>query len=119
MESSLKKRNLQRSRRLLRVRKSVRGNSDKPRMSVFKSNKHISVQIIDDEKSLTIASISTLQDIGISGKTKEAAKKLGALIADIAKKKNITSVIFDRGHKKYHGVLAELANSARESGLQF
>ncbi|NDD57807.1 MAG: 50S ribosomal protein L18 [Chlamydiae bacterium] len=119
MESRLVKRNVQRSRRLLRVRKKVRGSSEKPRLSVFKSNRHISVQLIDDEKSLTIASASTLQDKSLEGKSKESARKLGALIAELAKKNNVNSVVFDRGHHKYHGLLAELANAARESGLQF
>ncbi len=119
MESSIKRRNVQRKRRQFRVRKKVRGTSDKPRLSVYKSNKNISVQIIDDEKSVTLASASTLQDIGVDGKTKEAAKKLGTLIAELAKKQNIQAVVFDRGYNKFHGVLAELANSARESGLQF
>ena len=119
MESSLKRRNVQRARRTLRVRKSVRGNQTRPRLSVFKSNKHLSVQIIDDETGATIVSASTMQNIGISGKTKETAKKMGAYIADQAKKKSITSVVFDRGHKKFHGVLAELASAARENGLQF
>jgi large subunit ribosomal protein L18 len=119
MESNLKKRNVQRKRRAFRVRKAIKGNAVRPRFSVFKSNKNLSVQIIDDESSVTLLSLSTLQDIGIDGKTKEAAKKLGVMVADMAKKKNIESVVFDRGHNKYHGVLAELANAARESGLQF
>ena len=88
-------------------------------MSVFKSNKHLSVQIIDDEKAITLVSAGTLQDSSLQGKSKETAKKLGAIIADLAKKQNIHTVVFDRGHLKYHGVLAELANAARESGLQF
>lgn len=119
MESTLKIRNLQRKRRTFRVRKAVRGNAERPRFCVFKSNKNLSVQIIDDENSLTLLSLSTLQDIGVDGKSKDAAKKLGVMIADMAKKKNIQFVVFDRGHRKYHGVLAELANAARESGLQF
>ena len=75
--------------------------------------------LIDDETSVTIASASTLQDKSLNGKSKESAKKLGTLIADLAKKQNIQAVVFDRGHNKYHGVLAELANAARESGLHF
>jgi large subunit ribosomal protein L18 len=119
MESRLKKRNLQRGRRLLRVRKKVRGSSEKPRMSVFKSNKNISVQIIDDEKSVTLVSASTYQEKTLQGSNKETAKKLGTLVAELAKKQNITTVVFDRGYNKFHGILAELANAARESGLQF
>ena len=119
MDSSIKKRDVQRGRRLFRVRKKVRGSSEKPRMSVFKSNRHLSVQIIDDEKSVTLASASTLQDKSLEGKSKESARKLGTFIADLAKKQNIQAVVFDRGSNKYHGLLAELANAARESGLQF
>ena len=119
MESSLKRRNVQRARRSLRVRKSVRGNQTRPRLSVFKSNKHLSVQIIDDETGATIVSASTMQNIGISGKTKETAKKMGAYIADQAKKKSITSVVFDRSGFLYHGRIKALADSARENGLKF
>ena len=119
MENSIKKRDVQRKRRVFRVRKKVRGTTEKPRMSVFKSNRHLSVQIIDDENSVTLASASTLQDKSLNGKSKESARKLGTLIADLAKKQNIQAVVFDRGHNKYHGVLAELANAARESGLHF
>lgn len=117
MYNNLKERNVQRGRRVLRVRKKVRGSTEKPRMSVFRSNRHLSVQIIDDEKSVTLASASTLQDQSLNGKSKESARKLGAMIAELAKKQNIQAVVFDRGHYKYHGVLAELANAARESGL--
>ncbi|MEI8328478.1 MAG: 50S ribosomal protein L18 [Chlamydiia bacterium] len=119
MDNSIKKRDIQRGRRLLRVRKKVRGSSEKPRMSVFKSNRHLSVQIIDDEKSVTLVSAGTLQEKSLGGKSKESARKLGAMIAELAKKQNIHAVIFDRGYNKYHGVLAELANAARESGLRF
>ena len=77
MENSVKKRDVQRKRRVFRVRKKVRGTTEKPRMSVFKSNRHLSVQIIDDEKSVTLASASTLQDKSLNGKSKESAKKLG------------------------------------------
>lgn len=117
MYSNLRKRDVQRGRRVLRVRRKVRGSSEKPRMSIFKSNRHLSVQIIDDEKSVTLASASTLQDQSLNGKSKESARKLGTMIAELAKKQNIQAVVFDRGHYKYHGVLAEIANAARESGL--
>jgi large subunit ribosomal protein L18 len=123
MESRLKKRNVQRARRLLRVRKQVRGTNEKPRMSVFKSNRHLSVQVIDDENSRTLFSASTLseemQAMKLGKKSKEAAKQLGMKIAELAKQKKIQTVIFDRGRCKYHGLLAELANAAREAGLQF
>lgn len=123
MESRLKKRNGQRARRLLRVRSHVRGTAQKPRMSVFKSNKHLSVQVIDDESAVTLFSMSTLTEemksLQMGKKSKEAAKQLGVKVAELAKKNKIEAVVFDRGRYKYHGLLAELANSAREAGLQF
>ncbi len=122
MESRLVKRNAQRAKRALRVRSQTRGTAQKPRMSVIKSNKHLSVQVIDDEAGVTLFSASTLSKKGtesLNGKSKEAARIIGAKIAEAAKKHNISAVVFDRGYCKYHGLLAELANSAREAGLQF
>jgi large subunit ribosomal protein L18 len=123
MESRLKKRNGQRARRLLRVRSHVRGTAQRPRMSVFKSNKHLSVQVIDDEAAVTLFSMSTLTEemksLQMGKRSKEAAKQLGIKVAELAKKNKIETVVFDRGRYKYHGLLAELANSAREAGLQF
>ena len=123
MENRLKKRNGQRARRLLRVRSQVKGTALKPRMSVLKSNKHLAVQIIDDEASVTLFSASTMtqerKTLQFGKKSKEAAKHLGVKIAEMAKKHNVERVVFDRGRYKYHGLLAELANSAREAGLQF
>lgn len=122
MESQLAKRNQQRIRRALRVRKHVRGTSEKPRLTVQKSNQHLYAQLIDDEKSITLASFSTMNK-GYKGKdakkSKEAAKMIGAKIAEIAKGKQIKTIVFDRGRLKFHGIIAELANAARESGLQF
>ena len=90
MESRLKKRNGQRARRLLRVRSQVRGTAQKPRMSVFKSNKHLSVQVIDDESAVTLFSMSTLTEemksLQMGKKSKEAAKQLGVKVAELAKK---------------------------------
>lgn len=112
-----------RNKRALRVRKNLRGNNEKPRLTVFKSNKHISVQLIDDENGLTIGSAATIdkdfKGTDFGKKTKDAAKKVGEKIAEIAKKHNISEVIFDRGRFKYHGILAELAEGARASGLKF
>ena len=92
-------------------------------MCVFKSNKHISVQLIDDEKGVTIGSAGTLdkelKGTDFATKNKESAKKVGEMIAEVAKKNNIIEVIFDRGKFKYHGILAELADGARASGLKF
>jgi len=117
------KRDGRRVRRQFRVRKHVRGNAQKPRLSVFKSNQHICAQLIDDEKGVTLASAGTVtkefrtKDLG--KKSKDAAKQVGVQIAESAKKLNINQVVFDRGFYKYHGLLADLANAARESGLQF
>ncbi len=108
---------------MLRVRKQVRGTAEKPRLSVFKSNMHIFAQLIDDEKGFTLASAGTVmkdfQDNKLGKKSKEAARAVGAKIADVAKQKNIANAVFDRGFNKYHGLLAEVANAARETGLQF
>jgi large subunit ribosomal protein L18 len=92
-------------------------------MCVLKTNLHISAQIIDDEAGITIASAGTMtkdfRNQKLGRKSKESARQVGVKLAELAKAKNIQCVVFDRGHHKYHGVLAELANGARESGLQF
>lgn len=123
MINELKKRNERRRRRLLRVRKNVKGTAEKPRLSVFKSNLHLFAQLIDDENGVTIASSGTVmkdfRDQNLGRRSKEAARKMGSILAEFAKQKNIASVVFDRGCCKYHGLLAEVANAARESGLQF
>lgn len=123
MESSKLKREKTRKSRVFRVRKKLRGNSEKPRLSVFKSNKHIFAQLIDDEKGVTLAGTSTLAKENRKGKlnqkSKDAAKHIGVQIAKMAKKHKVTDVVFDRGRYKYHGHIAELANAAREEGLKF
>lgn len=123
MESSNKKNNNKREKRALRVRRKLHGTSARPRLCVVKSNKHISVQLIDDDTHTTLGSASTFsnqfRETEFCKKNKASAAKLGEAIAEIAKAKNIKEVIFDRGEHKYHGVLAELANSARNAGLQF
>ena len=119
MESELKRRNCQRKSRAIRVRKKLRGSSDKPRLCVTKSNVHISVQLIDDEVGVTLASASTMQQDLKGRKSIESAKRVGAKIADLAKEKSIQKVVFDRGRNKFHGVIKEVANAAREAGLQF
>lgn len=123
MENSQLRRNRVRKTRAMRVRKTLRGNLQKPRLSVFKSSKHLLVQLIDDEKGTTLASASTLskelRQTEHNRKSKESAKELGLKIAELAKGKNIKKAIFDRGRFKYHGVIASLAEGAREGGLQF
>lgn len=122
MESSVREKNRKKIKRAQRVRKHLRGSLAQPRMSVLKSNQHLAVQLIDDEKSMTLGFAGTqmkeLKDKKL-GRSKKAAKVIGAKIAEIAKKKNISRVIFDRGSHKFHGVIAELAGAAREGGLQF
>ena len=105
-----------------RVRRKISGTVDTPRLCVYKSLKHIYAQIIDDQKGVTLVAASTrdsgLKDIE-SRTNKEAAKKVGALIATKAVAQGITEVVFDRSGYKYHGNIAALADAARENGLQF
>lgn len=112
-----------RERRHERVRKSVQGAPERPRLSVFKSLGHIYAQIIDDTTGKTIIAASTAEkDIhaGLkSGGNVDAAKKVGASIAERALSKNIKQVVFDRGGYQYHGRIKALADSAREKGLSF
>ena len=121
MDNSQKKRNRARKSRVLRVRNKIHGTSERPRLSVLKTNCHIYAQLIDDDNSLTLAGTGTLSKVnkGLGGKSKESARAIGKQIAELAKKRNISSVIFDRGPYKFHGLIAELANGAREAGLQF
>ncbi|MDA2979310.1 MAG: 50S ribosomal protein L18 [Actinomycetota bacterium] len=109
-----------RRRRHFRVRKSVHGTQARPRLAVFRSNKHIYAQIIDDDTSRTLASASSGES-AIKGKTLtvEAASQVGKLIGARASDVGITKVVFDRGGYKYHGRIQALADGARESGLEF
>ncbi|XWS73370.1 hypothetical protein CRYUN_Cryun02cG0122300 [Craigia yunnanensis] len=108
-----------------RIRKKVEGTPDRPRLCVFRSNKHLYVQVIDDSKMHTLASASTMQkQISeefnySSGPTVEVAKRVGEFIAKSCLEKGITKVAFDRGGYPYHGRIEALADSAREHGLQF
>ncbi|MCB6992297.1 50S ribosomal protein L18 [bacterium 210820-DFI.6.37] len=116
-------RNDKRVARHKRVRKKLYGTPEMPRLCVFRSNKNISVQIIDDVNGVTLASASTLDkelkgEIGYGG-NKEAAKKVGEAIAKRALDKGIETVAFDRGGFLYHGRVKELADGAREAGLKF
>ena len=109
-----------RLRRHRRVRGKISGTAARPRLDVFRSAKHIYAQIIDDVAGVTLCSAST-QESGFEGKggNKEAAKKVGAIIAERAMAKGITEVVFDRGGYLYHGRVSELAAGAREGGLKF
>ena len=114
-------RNKLRKKRHFRVRSKVSGTETRPRLNVFRSNKHIYAQIIDDVAGHTIVSASTLdKDLNItaSGNT-EAAEAVGEAIAKKALDKDITTVVFDRAGYLYHGRVAKLAEAAREAGLKF
>ena len=103
-----------------RIRRKVRGTEVRPRLAVFRSLKHIYVQVIDDASGRTIVSASTLdKDAGAKGANTAAAKAVGALIARKAKDKGVTRVVFDRGGYNYHGNIKALADAARENGLEF
>lgn len=114
-------RNDRRVARHARVRKDVHGTPERPRLCVFRSNKNISAQIIDDVNGVTLAAASSLEkDLEIAnGGNKEAAKKVGDAIAKRALDKGIDTVSFDRGGFLYHGRVQELADGAREAGLKF
>ncbi len=108
-----------RVRRHRRVRKKVSGTAERPRLAVFRSNKHIYVQAIDDLAGRTVAAASTTEaDLrGGSTATVEAAKQVGRLVGERAKAAGVTTVVFDRGGFKYHGRVAAVAEGAREAGL--
>ena len=112
--------NAMRLKRHVRVRGKISGTPECPRLNVFRSNANIYAQIIDDVNGVTLASASTL-DKDFEGATGnvEAAKKVGALVAERAKAKGIEVVVFDRGGYIYHGRVAALAEGAREAGLKF
>ena len=114
-----KSREEKRVKRKVRVRKKVVGTTERPRLSVYKSIKHMYAQIIDDQKGITIVSAST----STKEKNKDAgningAKRVGAAVAEKAKAKKITNVVFDRNGFKYHGRVKALADAAREKGLK-
>jgi large subunit ribosomal protein L18 len=110
-----------RARRKRRIRKKISGNGERPRVSVFRSSKHIYVQAIDDSQGTTVATVSTLSDglKGIEGTKTDDAKAVGAALAKVLKEKGIEEVIFDRNGYLYHGRVKALAEGAREAGLKF
>ena len=117
---SRKDSNQQRLKRHKKIRAKVSGTAARPRLAVYRSNANISAQIIDDVAGVTLVSASTLEKAfeGI-GSNKEAAKKIGEIIANRANEKGITEVVFDRGGYLYHGRVSALADGAREGGLKF
>src|SRR3954453_11832318 len=110
-------------RRRHHVRRRVRGTTERPRLTVYRSSKHILVQIIDDLKGITLAAASSqMKDLKAElkyGGNVAAAKVVGKKIAEVAKSKGIELVCFDRGHYRYHGRIKALADAAREAGLKF
>jgi large subunit ribosomal protein L18 len=115
--------NAQRQRRRNHVRRCVRGTAERPRLTVFRSSKHISAQLIDDVTGVTLAAVSTQAkdlraDLGYGGNVK-AAQVVGQKLAEKAKAKGIDKAAFDRGHYRYHGRVKALADAARAGGLQF
>ena len=109
-----------RQRRHLRVRRKISGTPECPRLCVYRSNTNVYAQIIDDVAGNTLVSCSTLdKEIKTKHANKEDAKEVGTLIAKKAIEKNIKKVVFDRGGYIYHGVVKELAEAAREAGLEF
>ena len=122
MSYSTKDKQVGRSRRHHRVRKKVTGTADRPRLAVFRSNKHISAQVIDDGSGRTLAAASSVEkDLKSAGGTGniDAAKRVGALVAQRANAAGVNQVVFDRGGFLYHGRIAAVAEAARAGGLEF
>ena len=117
---SRKDANQARLKRHKRVRAKISGTASRPRLAVYRSNAHISAQIIDDVAGVTLVSASTHEkDFQGNGGNKVAARAVGKLLAERANAKGITEVVFDRGGYLYHGRVSELADGAREGGLKF
>ncbi|RMG30020.1 MAG: 50S ribosomal protein L18 [Bacteroidetes bacterium] len=112
---------LKRNRIRKRIRNKIRGSAERPRLSVYRSNKEIYAQIIDDDQGVTLASCSSrIKDVSSQPLSKtERSKLVGQKLAEIAKAKGIESVVFDRGGYKFHGRVKALATGAREGGLNF
>lgn len=111
-----------RLRRHRRVRKKIHGTAERPRLAVYRSNKHLVVQVIDDDAGRTLAAASTAeadQRAAGSGATVAAATRLGQLVAERTKAAGVGKVVFDRGGFRYHGRIAALASAARDAGLEF
>ena len=116
---SVKTKSQSRLRRRRRVRAKVRGSAERPRLSVFRSNRGIQAQLIDDVAGRTLAAVNWTEGDLKSLKTMEQAKKAGELLAERGKAAGVESVIFDRGGYQYHGRVKALAEGAREGGLSF
>ena len=120
MSDSAKQKREARLRRHRRVRKKVRGTSERPRLAVFRSTKHIGAQVIDDRSGRTLVAASTVEpDLRASGGNVAGAEKVGELLAQRAQSAGIDTVVFDRGGFMYHGRVAALAEAARKGGFEF
>jgi large subunit ribosomal protein L18 len=121
--SGVKDRKQRRVKIRRRYRQAVRGTANRPRLSVYRSLRHVYAQIIDDDSGVTLASASTLEKAAAGSLeatgNREAGTLLGKLIAERAKKSGVESVVFDRGGFQYHGVIRAIADGAREAGLKF
>jgi len=106
-----------RVRRHARVRKKVSGSAERPRLAVFRSNRHIYAQLIDDAQARTIVAASD-REVSAGGSKTETAKAVGELLAERAKQAGVERVVFDRGGRLYHGRVAAVSDGAREKGLQ-
>jgi large subunit ribosomal protein L18 len=120
MSSTTKDKQLGRARRHYRVRKKVSGSAERPRLAVFRSNKHITAQVIDDRSGKTLAAASSVERDLKSGSTGNirTASAVGRLVAERAKAAGVTKVVFDRGGFLYHGRVAAVAEGARQAGLE-
>lgn len=116
---SVPTRTARRDRRRRRVRKKITGTAARPRLAVYRSNRHISAQLIDDEAGHTLAAASSREPAVTGGGNIAAAGEIGRLIAERAQAAGTTTVTFDRGGNRYHGRVAALADAAREGGLEF
>jgi large subunit ribosomal protein L18 len=121
MSDKSKKKQVGRTRRHARVRKHVAGTAERPRLAVFRSNRHVVAQVIDDRAGVTVAAASTLEaDLrGDTTSNCDAAAKVGTLVAERAKAAGVSTVVFDRGGFRYQGRVAALADAARAAGLEF
>lgn len=108
-----------RNKRKERIRKRVNGSTIRPRLTVFRSTKHIYAQVIDDTRGVTLASISSFGESGVGNATVEKCRVLGVALAEKCKSANVSKVVFDKNGYEYHGRVAAFATGAREGGLQF
>jgi len=121
VSDSAKQKRDSRIRRHVRVRKQVRGTAARPRLAVFRSNRHVVAQVIDDVSGTTLCAASTLES-GLRGagtSNVDAATRVGTLVAERAKEAGVGQVVFDRGGFRYHGRIAAVADAARAAGLEF